>query len=554
MPPRTVAHNAVEDEVEQVGKESAAVTRGQNVVYQMPHDWSAAASVLGPAIDRVDQNLAELQLLVVTTDAEAAAGAAAAVVRLVGDRTVSVVAATSAKRAARLLRAGTTHVVTGTPSELLALLQGSSLKLATVRAVVLAWVDEVPTGESAALETVMAEVPKEAARYIAASEITPELETLIERYARRARRVAPATGTRAAPGLEYMSVSSASRLSALRRLLDHLDPARAAVYVRTDESERVTHELLRALGYGGQAPAVRVSRGAMDGDADLIVLYDLPASTEELGEVIGAEPRRVVALAQPRQLKSLRVLSGGAQPTPLTLPDAAGRARTREEQLRAELRATLETGGHARDVLALEPLLESYDGVEIAAAALRLLEQARAERDRSHARPAERGSAAAAPAMTRLFFNIGAMDNVRPGDLVGAITNEAGITSTQIGKIDIRDNHTIVEVASDANESVIAKLAGVVVRGRRLLVRADQERPGRPGAPGSRGRPGGPPRGDRSERGPRPERSPRRDERGRGDRNPNRSRGPGPRGPGSRATNGENSDRVARPPRRGDME
>lgn len=535
--------------MEQVGKESVVVTRGQNVVYQLPHDWSSAAPLLGPAIDRVDPDLAEIQLLVVTTDAEAAAAAAAAAARIAGERAVNVVAATSAKRAARLVRDGTTHVVTGTPSELLALVQGSSLKLATVRGVVLAWVDEVvATDGGAALETVMAEVPKEAARYIAASEITPDLETLIERYARRARRVAPAASNASVtPKLEYVSVSTVSRLPVLRRLLDHVDPARAVVYVRTDESERATRDLLRALGYHGEASAVRVARGAVAAAVDLVVLYDLPASAEELGEAVGPEPKRVVALAQPRQLASLRVLSGGSQPAPLTLPDAAGRARAREDQLRAELRAVLETGGYERDVLALEPLLENYDGVEIAAAALRLVEQARVERDRAHARPAERPSAAAAPATARLFFNIGAMDNVRPGDLVGAITNEAGITSAQIGKIDIRDNHTLVELAADVSASVIAKLTGVSVRGRRLVVRADQERPGRAGAPASRGRPGGPPR-DRSERGP------RRDDRGGGNRGENRGRGPGPRGSSRRATNGDTADRAARPPRRGEVE
>jgi ATP-dependent RNA helicase DeaD len=76
--------------------------------------------------------------------------------------------------------------------------------------------------------------------------------------------------------------------------------------------------------------------------------------------------------------------------------------------------------------------------------------------------------------MTRLFINVGAMDNARPGDLVGAITNEARITSAQIGKIDIRENHSLVEVAADVAEGVVAKLTGSTVRGRRVVARVDQ--------------------------------------------------------------------------------
>ena len=48
-------------------------------------------------------------------------------------------------------------------------------------------------GEESMLETLMAEIPKDAARIVVANEITPEVEALIERYARRARRVAPPT-------------------------------------------------------------------------------------------------------------------------------------------------------------------------------------------------------------------------------------------------------------------------------------------------------------------------------------------------------------------------
>lgn len=523
-----------------------AVTRGQNVVYQMPHDWASLAHVLAPVLDRIDDALHEVQLLIVCADAEAAASASASVVRLAGSRPVRAIAATAARRAARLLRgvAGTSgaQVVAGAPPELLALVQGSSLKLQQVRCVVLAWVDElIAGGEESLLETLMAEIPKEAARIVVANEISAGVEEIIERYARRARRVTPPTGEPALlAGLQYVSVGAASRLPALRRLLDDIDPANGIVYVRSDESEREVHDLLRALGYvhdgAPEGHGVRVARAAGSGELDVVVLYDIPASREELREAIGAQPRRVVALAQPRLLASLRVLLAGAPVTPFTLSEAGLRARNREETLRSELRELLSSGAFARELLALEPLLESYDGIEIAAATLRLLEQARFERDAARARAIE-GRAAQAPAgpaptgpMTRIFINVGAMDNARPGDLVGAITNEAHITSAQIGKIDIRENHTLVEVASDVAEGVVSKLTGSTIRGRRVVARVDQERSSRPGA--SRA-------GRLADRGPRRDSGMRRDT-GR-DRN---NRDSGERG----------TDRSARPPHSGDTE
>lgn len=521
------------------------VTRGQNVVYQMPHDWASIAHVLAPVLDRTDEASTDVQLLIVCADAEAAASASASVVRLVGSRTLRAIAATSERRAARLLRVGGgAQIIAGAPPELLALVQGSSLKLQQIRCVVLAWVDElIAGGEESMLETLMAEIPKDAARIVVANEINAEVEALIERYARRARRVAPsADASSVGIGMQFVTVSAASRLTALRRLLDDIDPLRGVVYVRTDESEREVNDLLRALGYGHLAASdeatVRVARAAGQGDSDVVVLYDIPASREELREAIGPHPQRVIALAQPRLLASLRALSSGAALTPFTLSEAGMRARTREELARSELRETLSSGSFARELLALEPLLEHYDGIEIAAAALRLLEQARFERDAARAHAAEArtmhaGAGAATGPMTRLFINVGAMDNARPGDLVGAITNEAHITSAQIGKIDIRENHSLVEVSADVAEGVVAKMTGSTVRGRRVVARVDQERGARPGGGGGRGR--------LADRGSRRDSDVRRNVAR--DRN-ERDSGAGERG----------ADRSARPPRSGDTE
>jgi ATP-dependent RNA helicase DeaD len=541
--------SAVEDAVDHEAKESA-VTRGQNVVYQMPHDWASITHVLAPVLDRIDDTLPDVQLLIVCADAEAAAAASASVVRLAGTRSLHAIAATTARRAARLLRAtpagdggGGSQVVAGAPPELLALVQGSSLKLQHVRCVVLAWVDELLAGgEESMLETLMGELPKDAPRIVVANEINVEVEALIERYARRARRVAPATtDAPLAMGLQYLTVSAASRLPALRRLLDDIDPSRAVVYVRSDDSERDVRDLLRALGYDPRGlpddAGVRVARAAGAGELDVVVLYDIPASREELREAVGPQSKRVVALVQPRMLSSLRVLAGGAPVTPLTLSDAGLRARTREDIVRSEIRDTLAAGTFARELLTLEPLLESYDGIEIAAATLRLLEQARFERDAARARVVEgrpahtaAGVGASGAPMTRIFINVGAMDNARPGDLVGAITNEAQITSAQIGKIDIRENHTLVEIATDVADTVLARLTGSTIRGRRVVARVDQERGGRAGVART---------GRLADRGSKRDSGTRRDV-GR-DRN---DRDSGERG----------ADRSARPPRSGESE
>lgn len=491
-------------------QEGTGVSRGQNQLHLLPEDPSAAAAALTPLLDRLDAGTKAAQMLVITSDGEAAASIAA---RLGGGDGPRVVAATEGRRAARVLKQGAAPVLVA-PADILAELQRAAvLKLDAVRVVVFAWVT-AERGQEQLLETVMADVPKEAARIVLASSQGAAVDALIERYAWRARRM-QAAGAEELPvvSLSYVVTSEHGRASALRRTLDALDPDSAYVVVRDPASRAEAESLLRSLGYGaGASDAVRVGEKP-EGPAALVVLYDLPAREDDLRAIGGSHgAARLVALVTGRQLDSLRSLAGGAV-TPLTLPDAAVRARSRDERARDELREVLSGGQFSREVLTLEPLLADHDGIEIAAAALRLLE---AERAKARA-PQLQGQPAT---VTRLYLNVGAMDEVRPGDLVGAITNQAGISKAELGRVDVRDRHSTVEVASSVANAVVAKITGIEIRGRRVIARVDDDKPrerpkrvgGERGERGerrgpSRGGPGrgGPGRGDRPDR-PRPTR------------------------------------------------
>jgi ATP-dependent RNA helicase DeaD len=500
--------------VEQDAREVAAVSRGQNVVYVMPHDWASIGQFLGPMLARVDEQNHDVQLLLVSSDVELAAAMAASAVKLTEQRDVGIIAATSARRAARLIRLRPAQVVAATPDALAELLKAAALKLETVKMVAIAWLDElIAQSATSSLENLMTEIPKEAARTVVTAEISPAVEELLERYARRARRVvAAASATDQPMPIEFVTTSAESRLGALRRTLDAVDPASAVVFVRDRDSDGRVRDLLRSLGYASDDAPIRAGLTAAPG-TELVVLYDVPASREELREAAGAA-KRVISLIQPRQLSSLRSLAAGGAVKPFTLGDSSARARDRDARIRAELRGLLEDGHFGRELIALEPLLEDFDGIEIAAAALQLAEREQARA--SAATNAVASIATAAPRersagpMVRLFVNVGARDGARPGDLVGAITNQGGVTSEDVGKVEVRESHSIVEVSPAEADGVIERVTGATIRGRRAVVRRDEQRPSRDDDRGPRGDRGarsgdrgarGGDRGDRGERG-----------------------------------------------------
>lgn len=74
----------------------------------------------------------------------------------------------------------------------------------------------------------------------------------------------------------------------------------------------------------------------------------------------------------------------------------------------------------------------------------------------------------------RLFVGGGRQDGLRPGDLVGAITNEAGVPGSVIGAIRIDEAFALVDVHASVADPVIRALRDATIRGRRLPVRVDR--------------------------------------------------------------------------------
>jgi ATP-dependent RNA helicase DeaD len=75
--------------------------------------------------------------------------------------------------------------------------------------------------------------------------------------------------------------------------------------------------------------------------------------------------------------------------------------------------------------------------------------------------------------VTRVYIALGRKAGVRPGDLVGAIANEAGLDSRDIGAIEIADRFSLVEVPESATEEVIRALRATTIRGKRVMARRD---------------------------------------------------------------------------------
>lgn len=72
--------------------------------------------------------------------------------------------------------------------------------------------------------------------------------------------------------------------------------------------------------------------------------------------------------------------------------------------------------------------------------------------------------------MARLFVNIGKNQNIRPGDVLGAVAGESGISGKLVGSIDMYDNYTFVEVPREYANAVLRAMKDVKIKGKNVHV------------------------------------------------------------------------------------
>jgi ATP-dependent RNA helicase DeaD len=254
-----------------------------------------------------------------------------------------------------------------------------------------------------------------------------------------------------------------------------------------------------------------------------VVNFDVPSDPDAYVHRIGRTGRAgregtAITLVEPREHRLLRNIETATR-TRLDIARLPTVADLRERQLdvlRANLRETLVGDDFQRFRGVVEPLSEEFDLVDIALAAVALASAAeghdrdepelaaaslptgpeqrhegrpgRPPRSGPSRQPMDARNAGTRPTLrgraipgrrdddagwVRLVVGGGREAGMRPGDLVGAITNEAGVGGGAVGAIQIADGFSLVDVAAPVAESVIAALRGATIRGRRLSVDRD---------------------------------------------------------------------------------
>lgn len=487
------------------------VRRGNDLVLQAGPGSGAFVATAAALLDHVPPDQRTPGALVVVPDAESARETARSLARM-AEGSGHRVGALEVPWALPL----SSGILVAPPAALLERLQDGDLDREAVTAVVVHGVASLAgVGALDDLDRLLAALPESAQKVLVSLPLGEAARELAGRHLRReiylpagagagagaaeaeeARGASGETPRRGRIAFQVDPDPDRAAASAVARMLE--DGARhVAVFLRTEGRMARVGETVALHGFECGAPgdAVPVWLAADDLEVrrllrdrerpeDVATLsVDIPFDADSLDRRHGAGgPARV--LARPRELPHLRSTAREAG-YGLVPPDAAATSPLRRdaERFASRVEEVAEQEDVAPYLLLLEPALRRRSPEEVAAALALLLR--RAERTGG---PSGEQEAPRPPAWVRLFISIGDRDGVGPGDLLGAVTGEAGIDGSQVGKIEIRDNFSRIEVEEGAARRVLEALNGITFRGR--SVRADYDRTdtrGR-GSPGRGGR------------------------------------------------------------------
>jgi ATP-dependent RNA helicase DeaD len=429
--------------------------------------------------------------------------------RPAGAQTVAIYGGQDFGQQVRLLRRGV-HVVVATPGRALDHLRRTTLDLSGVTAIVLDEADEMlDMGFADELEAILELAPRERQTALFSATMAPRIGKIAERHLVNPVRVVlagPRAPKGAAPSVRQTAylVARAYKVQALGRILDVEAPSLALVFCRTRHEVDQLAESLGGLGYatealhGGmsQEQRDRVMKRVRSGAVDLLVATDVAArglDIEQLSHVVnfdipespatyihrigrtGRAGREGVAitLLEAREHRMLKAIEQATKQriSVAQLPTETDVRAKRLDLFRGSLRETILAGGLEGYRVVVESLAQEFDLVEIATAAMHLAQGDGPPPPAANATvPPE--DATSAPA--RIYVGAGRKANMRPGDLVGAIVNEAKVDPSSIGAIEITDRYSLVELPDNLVDRVVHALRATTIKGKKQTVRRDE--------------------------------------------------------------------------------
>ena len=337
------------------------------------------------------------------------------------------------------------HIVVGTPGRLIDHLERGALQLAALTTLVLDEADRMlDMGFHDAIATIAKQCPKQRQTLLFSATYPDGIAQLAQQFMRAPKTVKVRSQVDAAQiEQRFYEVRDEERLHAVSLLLEHFRPVRTLAFCNTKQQCRDLADVLFAQGFAALALHGELEQRERDQvlvqfanrSCSVLVATDVAARGLDIAQL---EAVINVDTTPDAQLHIHRIGRTGRA-------DATG--------LALSLASLDEMGSVGK--------IELIQGSEVTWYPLAELTQAPGGR--------------LLPPMVTLQIVGGRKEKIRPGDVLGALTGEAGFRAGQIGKINVNEFSTYVAVDRQIAEQALQRLTAGKVKGKKVKVRLVQD-------------------------------------------------------------------------------
>lgn len=432
----------------------------------------------------------------------------------------------------RALKRGV-HVVVGTPGRVTDHMRRGTLKLGGLKTLVLDEADEMlRMGFVEEVEWILEQTPEARQICLFSATMPKPIRKIAQKHLDNPEEITIKVKTTTAESIRqrYWTVSGLHKLDALTRILEAETYDGVIIFVRTKTATVELAEKLRARGYAAaelngdivQKQRERTIGQLKNGNLDIIIAtdvaargidvarvshvinYDIPYDTEAYVHRIGRTGRagrtgEAILFVAPREKRMLKTIERATKKPMeiMELPSTEVINNKRIANFKQKITDTL-----ANEELGLfQQIVEQYQhehnipAIEIAAALAKIAqggkslllkkEVSRPDRKQESFEKESRNRRGKSDSkkrhqdkhhdtdddMERFRLEVGHEHKVKPSNVIGAIANEAGIESKYIGRLQIFDKHSLIDLPSEMPKEIFMALKKTWVCGQQLEIK-----------------------------------------------------------------------------------
>ena len=439
-----------------------------------------------------------------------------------GLRVLPVYGGSSIDSQIRSLKRGV-HIIVATPGRLIDLMERKTVSLATIQNVVMDEADEMLNmGFTDSINAILADVPQERNTLLFSATMSPEIARISKKYLHDAKEITIGRKNESTSNVKHVAfcVHAKDKYAALKRIVDYYPQIYGIIFCRTRKETQEIADKLMQEGYNADALHGELSQAQRDAvmqkfrirnlqllvatdvaargldvdDLTHIINYGLPDDTESYTHRSGRTGRAgktgtsiaIINLREKGKMREIERIIGkkfepGTMPTAkqicekqlLKVIDDLEKVKVNEEDM-ADFMPDIY---RKLDWLSKEDLIKRMVSHEFN----RFAEYYREREDIEIATGSERsakggergdrrsGNRKAEPGYTRLFINLGKMDNFFPNELISLLnSNTRG--RVELGRIDLMPKFSFFEVEDKEAANVVKALNRASWNGRKVSV------------------------------------------------------------------------------------